>query len=225
MDNRGWDVEWITDWMDMSFSRLQELVKDRKSRWAAVHGVAKSLIWLSNWTELIPLNTHTHSLISKSESLKLEICPHHSSAQNPPVVILLKTNQSSCNNVWSLTCCCCCSVKLCPTLCNAMDYSLPAPLSWDFPGKNTGVNCHSLQRSFLIQGLNPHLLCWQADSLLLSHQGSPCSLSSLLFLCSLTYFSSSFPTLLQSYRSLAFSSCRWYTFQPLSFYTYFFFSG
>ena len=49
-----------------------------------------------------------------------------------------------------------------------------APLSRDFPGKNTEADCHfQLQRSFLTQGLNPRLLHWQADSLPLSHQG-PC---------------------------------------------------
>ena len=43
----------------------------------------------------------------------------------------------------------------------------------DFPGKNTGVGCHFLlQRIFLTQGLNPHLLHWQANSLPLSHQES-----------------------------------------------------
>ena len=34
-----------------------------------------------------------------------------------------------------------------------------APLSWDSPGKNTGVDCHTLlQGIFLTQGLNPRLL-------------------------------------------------------------------
>ena len=32
----------ITKWMDMSLSKLQEIVKDREARHAAVHGVAKS---------------------------------------------------------------------------------------------------------------------------------------------------------------------------------------
>ena len=45
---------------------------------------------------------------------------------------------------------------------------------WDFPGKNTGVSCHFLlQGIFLTQGSNMSLLHWQADSLPLSHQGSP----------------------------------------------------
>ena len=55
-----------------------------------------------------------------------------------------------------------------------------APLSMEFSGKNTGVDCHFfLQRIFLTQGSNPCLLCllhFQADSLPLSHLGSPWAL-------------------------------------------------
>ena len=45
----------VTDLMDMSLSKLCELVMDRKAWYAAVWWVTKSWVWLSNWTELVPL--------------------------------------------------------------------------------------------------------------------------------------------------------------------------
>ena len=75
-----------------------------------------------------------------------------------------------------MVCACALSSQFCLTLCSPKDYSLPRSAAHEILQERIleWVDSYSLlQGIFLTQGLNPHLLHWQADSSLLHPLGSP----------------------------------------------------
>ena len=102
-------LDGVINLMDMSFSKLWEMVKDREDCCAVVHGVAKSQTWLSDWTRTIA-GAFQHqqqdrslgpelSFVTRSPRLETSLHP------SPPLWYQLKAGSQSCwrttTDVWT----------------------------------------------------------------------------------------------------------------------------
>ena len=72
---RGWNAWMALLTMNTSLSKLQEIMKDRKVWCAAVHGVAKSWTWMSDWTTTMYMKGSTWFRVKEASLfLLLNLC-------------------------------------------------------------------------------------------------------------------------------------------------------
>ena len=131
--------------MDMSFGRLQELVLDRETWHAVVHGVTKSWTRLRDWIELIRLNRiwslsqQCVAPCSKKHDTGIHIVLQKSDRKQYVPYYMLQFSSDS---------------QLCPTLCDTMDCSTPG-----FPAHHQLLELAQIHAHWVGNAIHHLILC------------------------------------------------------------------